>query len=140
MSLKKFHSFSDTTEALQAATALQDSSLSEPLRKFLKKNIVDAKVTEKLLVAEAKLGGTIKKELGVECRSDATTMELMRCIRSQLDSLLSEVSPAESRAMSLGLAHNLSRFKLKFSPDKIDTMVIQAICTCSSFRCAQSYS
>lgn len=29
--------------------------------------------------------------------------------------------------MSLGLGHSLSRFKLKFSTDKVDTMVIQAI-------------
>ena len=29
--------------------------------------------------------------------------------------------------MSLGLGHSLSRFKLKFSTDKVDIMVIQAI-------------
>ena len=27
--------------------------------------------------------------------------------------------------MELGLAHSLSRYKLKFSPDKIDTMIVQ---------------
>lgn len=26
-----------------------------------------------------------------------------------------------------GLAHSLSRYKLKFSPDKVDTMIVQAI-------------
>jgi len=29
--------------------------------------------------------------------------------------------------MQLGLAHSLSRYKLKFSPDKVDTMIVQAI-------------
>ena len=29
--------------------------------------------------------------------------------------------------MRLGLAHSLGRHKLKFSPDKVDTMVVQAI-------------
>jgi nucleolar protein 58 len=29
--------------------------------------------------------------------------------------------------MSLGLSHSLSRHKLKFSPDKIDTMIVQAV-------------
>lgn len=29
--------------------------------------------------------------------------------------------------MTLGLAHGLSRYKLKFSTDKVDTMIIQAI-------------
>ena len=33
----------------------------------------------------------------------------------------------EMTAMSLGLAHSLSRYKLKFSPDKIDTMIVQAV-------------
>jgi hypothetical protein len=35
---------------------------------------------------------------------------------------------SELSTMSLGLAHSLSRYKLKFSPDKVDTMIVQAIC------------
>ena len=35
----------------------------------------------------------------------------------------------EMAAMELGLAHSLSRYKLKFSPDKIDTMIVQVINT-----------
>lgn len=27
----------------------------------------------------------------------------------------------------MGLSHSLSRYKLKFSPDKVDTMIVQAI-------------
>lgn len=40
-----------------------------------------------------------------------------------------ENGPTESdlNAMRLGLSHSLSRYKLKFSADKVDTMVIQAI-------------
>ncbi|PNH07983.1 putative nucleolar protein 5-2, partial [Tetrabaena socialis] len=34
---------------------------------------------------------------------------------------------ADLRPMSLGLSHSLSRYKLKFSPDKVDTMIVQAI-------------
>ena len=34
---------------------------------------------------------------------------------------------AEMRSMQIGLAHSLSRYKLKFSPDKGDTMIVQAI-------------
>merc|ERR1739846_209093 len=37
------------------------------------------------------------------------------------------VDDKEMTAMSLGLAHSLSRYKLKFSPDKIDTMIVQAV-------------
>merc|ERR1711957_709852 len=36
-------------------------------------------------------------------------------------------SGSDIRAMQLGLSHSLSRYKLKFSADKVDTMVIQAI-------------
>ena len=32
--------------------------------------------------------------------------------------------------MALGLSHSLSRYKLKFSPDKVDTMIVQAIGKC----------
>lgn len=49
----------------------------------------------------------------------------MRCIRSQADSLMGGLPKQEMMAMALGLAHSLSRYKLKFSPDKIDTMIVQ---------------
>ncbi len=35
--------------------------------------------------------------------------------------------PQDIATMSLGLSHSLSRHKLKFSPDKVDTMIVQAI-------------
>ena len=71
--------------------------------------------------------------------------DLFRGIREQLTSLLDGLDPKDLAAMNLGLSHSLSRcgwglvrsmivlthvfsrFKLKFSPDKVDTMVIQAI-------------
>ena len=51
----------------------------------------------------------------------------MRCIRSQADSLMGGLPKQEMMAMALGLAHSLSRYKLKFSPDKIDTMIVQVM-------------
>ena len=53
--------------------------------------------------------------------------------------------------MELGLAHSLSRYKLKFSPDKIDTMIVQVsetslivgypkICSVSFFYLLQAVS
>lgn len=44
-----------------------------------------------------------------------------------MENLLGDVSEADINAMSLGLSHSLSRYKLKFSPDKVDTMIVQAI-------------
>jgi nucleolar protein 58 len=54
-------------------------------------------------------------------------MELMRCIRSQIDGLVGDLPQREMAAMALGLAHSLGRYKLKFSPDKVDTMIVQAV-------------
>lgn len=61
--------------------------------------------------------------------SDSTTQDLFRGIREQLSTLLAEegVDERDLATMSLGLSHSLSRYKLKFSPDKVDTMVVQAI-------------
>jgi nucleolar protein 58 len=51
----------------------------------------------------------------------------MRGLRSQLSELISGLAGQDMAPMSLGLSHSLSRYKLKFSPDKVDTMIVQAI-------------
>jgi len=125
--LKHFQKFEDTTEALAAATATVEGKLSKTLKKTLKK-LVSEVVQNQLLVADAKLGSAIKDKLDLQCVSNSSVQELMRCIRSQSESLLAGLPKKEMTAMALGLAHSLSRYKLKFSPDKIDTMIVQAQC------------
>nr|XP_023022866.1 nucleolar protein 58 [Leptinotarsa decemlineata] len=124
--LKHFEKFLDTTEALAATTAAVEGKISKSLKKVLKKH-VDTDLQEQLLVADAKLGSAIKEKFSVQCLSNNAVQELMRCIRSQLDSLISGLPKKEMTAMALGLAHSLSRYKLKFSPDKVDTMIVQAV-------------
>ncbi|KAJ8687593.1 hypothetical protein QAD02_023387 [Eretmocerus hayati] len=126
LKLKHFEKFADTTEALAATTAAVEGKLCKSLKKMLKKQC--AEVQEQLAVADAKLGNAIKDKLNLSCVSNTSIQELMRCIRSQMDSLLAGLPKKEMTAMALGLAHSLSRYKLKFSPDKIDTMIIQAVC------------
>ena len=126
VSLKAFSKFVDTAEALQSATALVEGRLSSGMKKFLKKNIVSKELTDELAVADAKLGNAIKEKLSIPCVWDEGIMQLMRGLRSQIDSLLETPGP-ELRSMQIGLAHSLSRYKLKFSPDKVDTMIVQAI-------------
>uniref|UniRef100_A0A8D0L3L6 Nucleolar protein 58 n=1 Tax=Sphenodon punctatus TaxID=8508 RepID=A0A8D0L3L6_SPHPU len=82
---------------------------------------------EQLAVADAKLGGVIKDKLNLSCIHSPMVTELMRGIRSQVEGLITGLPSREMAAMCLGLAHSLSRYKLKFSPDKVDTMIIQAI-------------
>jgi len=124
--LKTFQKFEDTTEALGAATALVEGKMSKTLKKMLKK-IIAEDAHEKLAVADAKLGNVIQDKLDMNCVADSKIGELMRCIRSQASGLISGLPDKEMSAMELGLAHSLSRYKLKFSPDKIDTMIVQAV-------------
>ncbi|KAJ8924668.1 hypothetical protein NQ315_000819 [Exocentrus adspersus] len=124
--LKHFEKFTDTTEALAATTAIVEGKISKSLKALLKKH-VGKDLQEQLLVADAKLGSAIKEKFSIQCLSNTAVQELMRCIRSQLDSLLSGLPKKEITAMALGLAHSLSRYKLKFSPDKVDTMIVQAV-------------
>lgn len=82
-----------------------------------------------LAVADPKLGNAIGKLPGLQITpiSDSTTADLYRAIREHLPSLIPGLMPEDLNTMSLGLSHSLSRHKLKFSPDKVDTMIIQAI-------------
>ncbi|XP_052235582.1 nucleolar protein 58-like isoform X2 [Dreissena polymorpha] len=68
----------------------------------------------------------IQDKFNLSCVANSSIQELMRGIRQQMDSLITLPSK-EMAAMALGLAHSLSRYKLKFSPDKVDTMIVQAI-------------
>ncbi|KAL6956813.1 Ribosomal RNA processing protein 1 A [Sarracenia purpurea var. burkii] len=121
--LKAFSKFDNTSEALSAATLLIESKPSKGLRKFLRAHCDG----EALAVADSKLGNAIKEKLQIECVHNNTVMELMRGVRSQLTELISGLAAQDLAPMSLGLSHSLSRYKLKFSPDKVDTMIIQAI-------------
>eukprot|EP01028_Stygiella_incarcerata_P004688 TRINITY_DN203_c2_g4_i1.p1 TRINITY_DN203_c2_g4~~TRINITY_DN203_c2_g4_i1.p1 ORF type:complete len:540 (+),score=193.91 TRINITY_DN203_c2_g4_i1:134-1753(+) len=123
--LKSFEKFESTTEALAAATSLVESELQKPLRKFLKKNITKKK--DQLAVADSRLASAIKEKLGISCVCDSSVKEVMRGIRTHLDALVAGSGDTNMDAMRLGLAHSLSRYKLKFSTDKIDTMIVQAI-------------
>jgi nucleolar protein 58 len=124
--LKYFHKFKDVTEALAANIAALEGSVFKSLKKTLKNCCSD--IHEELAVADVKLGNAIKKKLEIPCVYNTAIQELIRCIRSQAENLVTDVSSKEMTAMALGLAHSLSRYKLKFSSEKVDIMVVQAIC------------
>ena len=122
--LKAFSKFQDTATAVAAATAIQNQTLDKSLSKFLKKECGEE---GRLAILDKKLGSQIKEKLGIKCIHDNSVSELMRGIRSQLETLLTGVPESDMRAMKLGLSHSMARFKLKFSPEKVDVMIIQAI-------------
>ncbi|WRT69164.1 nucleolar protein 58 [Kwoniella shivajii] len=131
--------FTSTASAVEDLTAIQDGRLTDSLSKFLvdaaggageadgEKKKKKKKLEEMLVVSDPKLASTINKTLSIPVLSDSSTQDLYRGIRQQLASLLGGVDQKDLNTMSLGLGHSLSRFKLKFSTDKVDTMVIQAI-------------
>ena len=133
------------TAALSAATAAVEGKMGKGLKKMLKK-VFSSDVQDTLAVADAKLGGVIKDKLNISCVHSSAVHELFRGIRNQMANLITGTAllsvcvysmlmvgvsaglpQSELDNMALGLSHSLSRYKLKFSPDKVDTMIIQAI-------------
>lgn len=128
VSLTAFSKFADTKAAMEAATELTEGACGKSLKKFLKKNMVDAGLADKLAVLDKTLGTNVNKKLGIEVAVLSDSLkEIMRGVRAHLSSLVEGLEDNEMKSMALGLAHTLSRFKLKFSPDKVDTMIIQAV-------------
>jgi hypothetical protein len=84
---------------------------------------VSKEISDELAVADVKLGGLIKEKFDIKCVHNDAVFELFRGIRSQMDSLLGETDDGALKAMQLGLSHSLSRYKLKFSADKVDIKV-----------------
>ena len=99
-----------------------DKTLKKFLRSALKKSPGD-----QIGVIDGKLAKSIKEKLGSNVTSEPVVHELTRGIRTQLNNLLTGVNEKDLSHMVLGLSHSLSRYKIKFSPDKVDTMIVQAI-------------
>ncbi|KAL5055531.1 hypothetical protein RYX36_036213 [Vicia faba] len=121
--LKAFSKFENTSEALKSANLLIDGKASKDLRKFLSVHCQN----ETLGVADTKLASVIKEKLQIDCVHNIGVMELLRGVRYQLTELIAGLAVQDMAPMSLGLSHSLSRYKLKFSADKVDTMIVQAI-------------
>jgi len=121
-----FQPFADTADAVSAATATMEGKVSKSLQKFLKKKLKKA-ADSSLAVADKALGLSLKESgmEGMQIVNDSKTAELFRGIRCYMDELMDSdsngVSAEDLRAMQLGLSHSLSRYKLKFSADKVDT-------------------
>jgi nucleolar protein 58 len=58
----------------------------------------------------------------IDCIHNSAVMELMRGLRNQLTELITGLGAQDLGPMSLGLSHSLSRYKLKFSHEKLSLM------------------
>jgi nucleolar protein 58 len=125
--LKDFVKFDSAASALEEITGLAEGKVTPKLASLLNEFKDEKKIT--LAVAESKLGSSIVKglpHLNIKPVSDSATTEVFRAIRQHIADLVG-MPPENFKEMSLGLSHSLSRHKLKFSPDKVDVMIVHAI-------------
>ncbi|KAK0626356.1 hypothetical protein B0T14DRAFT_534526 [Immersiella caudata] len=124
---KEFVKFDSAAGALEEISGVIEGKVTPKLASLLNEFKDEKKVT--LAVAENKLGSSILKlpELNIKPISDSTTTDLFRAIRQHLPDLIPGMLPENFQEMSLGLSHSLSRHKLKFSPDKVDVMIVHAV-------------
>jgi nucleolar protein 58 len=127
LKLKEFQKFDSAAAALEEAAAIVEGKVTPKLSSLLDSLKDEKKIS--LAVADPKLGNAIGKIPGLEIKAvaDSATADLYRAIREHLPSLIPGLLPDDVKTMSLGLSHSLARHKLKFSPDKIDVMIVQAI-------------
>ncbi|KAF0325234.1 nucleolar protein nop5 [Colletotrichum asianum] len=127
LKLKSFVKFDSSAVAVEEAAGLKEGRVP-PLLANLLKEIKDEKKAS-LAVADIKLGTAIGKlpELNIQAVSDAVTLDLFRAVRENMSSLVPGLTTETMDRMALGLSHSISRHKLKFSADKVDAMVVQAI-------------
>ncbi|KAL8635386.1 MAG: hypothetical protein Q9228_007118 [Teloschistes exilis] len=127
LKLREFHAFDSAATALEQSAAIVEGKVTPTLAGML--DAIKDEKKSSLAVADPKLASAINKlpQLSISLISDASTGDLYRSIRNHLSSLIPALVPEKINTMSLGLSHSLSRHKLKFSPDKVDTMIIQAI-------------
>ncbi|OAA51174.1 nucleolar protein NOP58 [Beauveria brongniartii RCEF 3172] len=127
LKLKKFVKFESAAMALEEAAALKEGKIPELLSSILDDLKSEKKAS--IAVADMKLGTAISNlpDLNISPVVGSNTMDVFRGIREHLPSLIPGLNQESIDRMSLGLSHSMSRHKLKFSANKIDSMIIQAI-------------
>jgi nucleolar protein 58 len=127
LKLKKFIKFDSAAMALEEAASLREGKVPELLTSLLEDLKAEKKAS--IAVADIKLGTAISNlpQFNLSAVSGSQTMDLFRGIRGHVSSLIPGLEQSTLDRMALGLSHSMSRHKLKFSADKLDSMIIQAV-------------
>ena len=119
--------FDSAAVALEEAASLKEGKVPDLLAGLL----ADLKSEKKasLAVADTKLGTSVSHlpDLNIQAVTGSETTDLFRGVREHLSSLIPGLSQEAVDNMALGLSHSMSRHKLKFSADKVDSMIIQSV-------------
>ncbi|KAI9777678.1 MAG: snoRNP complex protein nop56 [Geoglossum umbratile] len=132
--LVSFAPFQGAAQALENANDISEGILSEYLRSLLEVNLPKpSKKSIVLGVADKNLAGSIKSIFpSVDCETGDTSevvQDLLRGIRLHAPKLLKQLQEGDVERAQLGLGHAYSRAKVKFSVQKNDNHIIQAIAT-----------
>lgn len=125
-----FKRFDDMDQAMKASLLGEDSQkkILKPLKKLIKNNILKAEgKSQVLLIENPKMGALLSKKFKITCQADKVALEVVRNIREHLHEFVTNLDAKETKIMHRGLAHHFSRFKLQFSAEKEDHMIIHAI-------------
>eukprot|EP01084_Bolivina_argentea_P054877 100633_1 len=150
VNLESFQPFTDQEDALLSMNKISEGLLSETLLLFLKSSIPTLSSTKDLKksgnticlgIADANLGNAIldnfskaKKKKLFSCRCDDIILEIIRGCRQHLGLFIAaqestnnfDISNIEHSYIALG--HSYSRSKIKYNVNRVDNMIIQAIC------------
>ncbi|KAG9244326.1 pre-rRNA processing nucleolar protein-like protein Sik1 [Calycina marina] len=133
--LVNFAPWRDAAEALENTNLVSEGVLSDYLKSNLELNLPKTSKKKKIVlgVSDKNLAGSIKASFdGVDCETGETSeivADLLRGIRYHAPKLLKGLQEGDVERAQLGLGHAYSRAKVKFSVQKNDNHIIQAIAT-----------
>ena len=128
--LVSFAPFKGAAEALENANDISEGLVSESLKNVLELNLPkgSAKSTVTLAISDKNLGPSIKEAFPyVDCIANELAQDLIRGVRLHGEKLLKGLQSGDLERAQLGLGHAYSRAKVKFSVQKNDNHIIQAI-------------
>ncbi|KAJ5601880.1 hypothetical protein N7510_011414 [Penicillium lagena] len=131
--LSSFLPFENNKQALGEINDISEGVASETLVSFLELNLPKPNKKKKVVLglADKALAGSIKSAFDfVECETGDTSevvQDLLRGIRLHADKLLKQLREGDMDTAQLGLGHAYSRAKVKFSVQRDDNHIIQAI-------------
>lgn len=133
--LVSFAPFQGASQALQNANEISEGIASTFLKSVLEMNIPNAGKKKKVVlgVSDKNLAGSIKQAFKyIECETGETSevvADLLRGLRLHAPKLLKQLQEGDVDRAQLGLGHAYSRARVKFSVQKNDNHIIQAIAT-----------
>jgi nucleolar protein 56 len=133
--LVSFAPFQGASQALENANDVSEGIMSDYLQTVLEANLPKAGKKNKVTlgVGDKGLAGSIKAAFtGIECETPETSelaADLLRGLRLHAEKLLKNLQAGDISRAQLGLGHAYSRSKVKFSVQKNDNHIIQAIAT-----------